>query len=315
MDWSRFGLDRVPFRSAVDTGGYFPSPVHEAALATVAAAFSRRQPLVLLDGPSGVGKSLVARKWLADLLPEVPRIVIPNATAERPADLFQAILFDLGQSYQGLSEQELRLAVTGHLLEATQTGFPTVLVLDEAQHLSVAALEEVRLFSNLETRDGTAVVTLLIAQPSLRKILARPTVRLFADRLCARITLEPLTFDQSAAYIRHHISVAGGVPSRWFTDEAIALLAAACGGIPRILNRVATVACALSAEVNTLPVDAEAVVEALTQLGLPLPPEEPGNKADEVVLPHPAQQVAVSPAQTQERHSRHRKAKRNSRAA
>jgi type II secretory pathway predicted ATPase ExeA len=316
VDWSRFGLDRVPFRPAVDTGGYFPAPTHEAALARIAAAFSRREPIVLLDGPSGVGKSLVARKWLEDLLPDVPRIVIPNAQAERAADLLQAILFDLGQPYLGLSEQELRLAMTGQLLEVAKRGFPTVLVIDEAQNLSSAALEEVRLLSNLETREGTAVVTLLIAQPGLRATLARPAARLCADRIASRITVDPLTPEESAAYIRHHISAAGGDAGQWFIEEAVSLLAAACRGIPRLLNRVALVACELSLQASALPVDAEAVVEALTQLGIPLPAEESEeNPADVVVLPHPAQADAPRSSLAPEQPSRKRKGKRNRRAA
>lgn len=316
MDWSRFGLDRVPFRPAVDTGSYFPAPAHEAALARIAAAFSRREPLILLDGPSGVGKSLVARKWLEDLLPDVPRIVIPNAQAERPADLLQAILFDLGQPYLGLSEQELRLAITGHLLEVAKRGFPTVLVVDEAQNLNSAALEEVRLLSNLETREGTAVVTLLIAQPDFRTILARPAARLCADRIASRISVEPLTPDESAAYIRHHISAAGGEAEQWFIEEAVSLLAMACGGIPRLLNRVAAVACELSVQANALPVDAEAVVEALTQLGIALPAEESEeNSADRVVMPPPAPTAASASSLAPKQPARKRNVKRGRRAA
>src|SRR5215218_4643054 len=172
VDWSHFGMDRPAFRPAVEPAAYYPAPAHEAALAALAAAFSRREPAVLIDGAPGVGKSIVARKWLHDLLPDVPRAIVPNARAERPADLLQAILFDLGKPYQGLSEQELRLAVTGHLLDAAAGGFPTVIVIDEAQHLSLAALEELRLLGNLETRQGAAAFAVLVAQQSLRAALA-----------------------------------------------------------------------------------------------------------------------------------------------
>ncbi|QJW93192.1 ExeA family protein [Frigoriglobus tundricola] len=186
MDWSHFGLDRPAFRPAVDPAAYFSAPSHDAARAALAAAFARREPAVLIDGPAGVGKSLVARKWLDDLLPDVPRALLPNAYADRPADLLQAILFDLGKPYQGLSEQELRLAVTGHLLDAATGAFPTVIVIDEAQHLSLAALEELRLLGNLETRQGVAAFAVLVAQPMLRDALRRPAYALFADRVAVR---------------------------------------------------------------------------------------------------------------------------------
>ena len=89
MDWSLFGMDRQPFRPAVDPDSYFPAVTHEEALAAVAAAFARRDPIVLIDGPAGVRKTLVARKWLEQLLPDVPLWFRRGANA--PAELLQAI--------------------------------------------------------------------------------------------------------------------------------------------------------------------------------------------------------------------------------
>jgi type II secretory pathway predicted ATPase ExeA len=288
VDWSHLGLDRQPFRAAVDPDSYFPSPSHEAALSAVAAAFSRRDPVVLLDGAPGVGKSLVARKWLEHLLPDVPRVVVPSARAERPAELLQAVLFDLGKPYQGLTEQELRLAATGHLLDlAVETGYPTVLVLDEAQHLGQTALEELRLLGNLETRGGIAVVALLVAQPALREVLRQPASGLFAQRVAAQVALEPLTADESVEYLRHQLRAAGGEPAAVFDGETTALLAGACGGIPRVLNRAATLALELAATAEAKVVDVEAALEALDRLGLQADAETP-DTADPVLLPHPA---------------------------
>src|SRR5207253_1725900 len=93
--------------------------------AALAAAFDRREPAVLIDGPPGTGKSLVARRWLERLPPDVPRVLLPNAHADRPAELLQAILFDLDRLYQGLTEQELRLAVTAAVLDAAAVGLLT----------------------------------------------------------------------------------------------------------------------------------------------------------------------------------------------
>jgi type II secretory pathway predicted ATPase ExeA len=298
VDWSRFGLDRPPFRPAVDSAAYFPAPSHEAALGTVAAAFARREPAVLIDGVSGVGKSLVVRKWLDDLLPDVPRVFVPNAHAERPADLLQAILFDLGKPYQGLSEQELRLAVTGHLLDSAACGFPTVIVLDEAQHLGAGALEELRLLGNLETRQGAVTFVVLVAQPELRTRLSRPAHALVADRVAVRCAVEPLSAEESAGYLRHQVSAAGGDPAKTFAEDAILLLASACGGIPRTLNRAAALAFELSALGETEAVDVEAALEALGQLGLTPPDEDGAGDGDAVLLPHPARVRKPKPAET-----------------
>jgi len=279
-------MDRPPFRPAVDPAAYFSAPSHDAALAALAAAFARREPAVLIDGPAGVGKSLVARKWLDDLLPDVPRALLPNAHADRPADLLQAILFDLGKPYQGLSEQELRLAVTGHLLDAATGGFPTVIVIDEAQHLSLAALEELRLLGNLETRQGATVFAVLVAQPMLRDALRRPAYALFADRVAVRCAVEPLTADESAEFLRHQVRAAGGAPAKVFDDDAVALLATVCGGSPRVLNRAAGLAFELAAGAGAEVVELEAVLEALGRLGI-APPDDDVGAGDAVLLPHP----------------------------
>jgi type II secretory pathway predicted ATPase ExeA len=287
VDWSHYGMERPPFRPAVDTTAYFAAPSHEAALAALAAAFARREPAVLIDGPSGVGKSIVARKWLDDLLPDVPRALLPNAHADRPGDLLQAILFDLGKPSQGLSEQELRLAVTGHLLDAAAGGFPTVIVIDEAQHLSLAALEELRLLGNLETRQGAAAFAVLVAQPVLREALRRPSYALFGDRVAVRQSIEALTIEESAGYLRHQVQAAGGDPAKVFDADAVSLLASICGGVPRLLNRAAGLAFELGAEAGAEVIDVEAALEALGRLGIAPPDEDDGPK-DAVLLPLPS---------------------------
>lgn len=287
MDWLRFGLARPAFRPAVDPDSYFPAAVHEAALAAVAAGFARRDPVVLLDGPPGTGKSLVARKWLGQLLPEVPRAVVPNVHAARPADLLQAILFDLSQPYQGLCEQELRLAVTAQLLQSSAgSGYPTVLLIDEAQQLTEMALEELRLLGNLETRHGAALFVLLVAQPVLREALDQPAHAALAQRVAVRVALEPLSADESADYLRHQVEAAGGDPATVFDDTAVSLLAAACGGVPRVLNQAAALAASLSADAGVELIDVEAALEALARLGREAPQSDGSEEPD--VLLHPA---------------------------
>jgi type II secretory pathway predicted ATPase ExeA len=287
VEWSYFGLDRQPFRPAVDPDSYFPAVSHEFALGAVAASFARRDPIVLIDGPSGVGKSLVARKWLEHLVPDVPRVIVPNTRAERPAELLQAILFDLGKPYHALSEQELRLAVTGHLLDsAGENPYPTVLVLDEAQDLSESVFEELRLLGNLETRRGTALFVVLVAQPRLRETLALPAYEPFAQRLAMQAAIAPLSGDESTGYIQHQVRAAGGEPEKVFTAEALALLAGACRGVPRLLNRAAALTLELAASGEAEQADVEATLEALDRLGLAsLEPDQP---TDPILLPHPA---------------------------
>lgn len=271
MEWSHFGADRPAFRPAVDPSAYYPAHAHEAARHALEAAFVRREPAVLIDGASGVGKSLVARKWLDDLMPLVPRVVVPCARAERPADLLQAVLFDMGKPYAGLSEQELRLAVTGHLLDAATGGFPTVFVLDEAQGLSQPALEELRTLFNLEVNGSAAVFAVLVAHPMLRDAFRRAAYGAIADRVAVRCEVEPLSVEDSVAYLCHQLRAAGANPEHVLHDSAAALLASACGGVPRVLNRAAAAAFELAHAAGAHAVDVEAAVGALEQLEIEVP--------------------------------------------
>jgi MSHA biogenesis protein MshM len=290
VDWSHFGLDRQPFRPAVDPAAYFPAAAHEAARTALAEGFARREPIALIDGPPGIGKTIVARKWLDDLVPDVPRAVVPNARAERPGELLQAILFDLALPFQGLSEQESRLALTGHLLDrAGECPYPTVLLLDEAHHLGEAVLEELRLLSNLETRSGAVIYAVLVANPNLRELIAAPRLEAFAQRLAVRAAIEPFSSEESHEYVRHQIRAAGGDPERVFSAEALALLSSACRGIPRLLNRAATLSLELATSGEAYQADAEAVLEALDRIGLGVTQAaELAEPVDPVLLPHPA---------------------------
>jgi type II secretory pathway predicted ATPase ExeA len=296
VEWSHFGLDRQPFRPAVDPSSYFPASSHEAARSALADAFARRDPLVLIDGADGVGKTIVARKWLEDLVSDVPRAVVPNARAAHPIELLQAILFDLTLPYQGLSEQETRLALTGHLLDrASECPYPTVVLLDEAHHLGGGALEELRSLGNLETRRGAALFAVLVAGPTLRERLARSELQPIAQRLAARAAIEPMTAEESAEYIRHQIRAAGGDPERVFSAEALPLLVGACRGVPRLLNRAAARSLELAAAGEAESADVEAVLESLASLGLTAPdlaePALLSGPVDPVLLPHPARTV------------------------
>lgn len=282
MDHAHFGLARRPFRPTPDTDAYFPAATHEAALTGLRHAFAARDGLALLDGDHGTGKTLVALRLLEGLDAAVPRVLIPASRFARPADLHQAILFDLGAEYRGLTEQELRLAVTEKLLGQLVEGHPTVIVLDEAQHLTADLLEEVRLLGNLESRSAKAAFVVLVAQPQLRERLAAPELAAFAQRVAARCRVEPLTAEESAEFVRHQLKAAGGRPDALVTDEALAVLAGRCKGLPRLLNQTAYLAFTLAAAAGADAVDAEAAVEALAQLGLAEPHDEP------TLIPHPA---------------------------
>src|SRR6185436_16109443 len=145
-----------------DTDSYFPATSHEAALHRLERALDDDEGLLLLTGDAGSGKTMVARRLLEGLEEHVRCVLLTNSHVARNGDLLQAILFDLGLPYQGLTEQVARLAVTESCLEFYREGGKTLIVVDEAHHLHADTLEELRLLSNLEGNGGKAVQVLLV---------------------------------------------------------------------------------------------------------------------------------------------------------
>jgi type II secretory pathway predicted ATPase ExeA len=268
MYQSHFGLRQRPFRSTPDPAAYFPAATHEHALALIRQALADDEPIALLTGEPGLGKTLLAALLLDRLGEDVSRVFITNGHLHCPADLFQAVLYDLGLPYEGKREQELRLAVTDRLLSDYATGRRTVLVIDEAHHLMPDLLEELRLVGNLETPTGRAVQTILVAQPLINDTLRRPDLRALAQRLTVRAEIGRLTQTESADYVVHQFRVAGARPDALIDDEAVALLARGADGIPRVLNQAGHLALALTFQAEAGRVEAEGVLEAFGRLGI-----------------------------------------------
>jgi type II secretory pathway predicted ATPase ExeA len=286
MYLSHFGLRQRPFRSTPDPAAYYPATGHEEALHQLRQAIDDDEPIAILTGEPGTGKTLVAAQLLERFGDDVSRVFVTNGHMQKRADLFQAILYDLGLPYEGRSEQELRLALTERLLADYGEGRRTVLVIDEAHHLPADLLEELRLLGNLETPHGRAVQTVLIAQPQLLETLRRPDLRALSQRLTVRIELCRLTPEESADYVNHQLRIAGARPEALIDDEALALVARASEGVPRVINQIAHLALTLTSDAGDGRMDAEGVLEATSRMGIELS-DEAGETAEVVVEPQP----------------------------
>src|SRR5262249_51876445 len=155
-------------------------------------------------------------------------------------------------------EQELRLRLTDFLLENYAAGKRMVLIVDEAQHLDVDLLEELRLLANLEARQARAIQVVLAGQPALVETLRRPEMRALSQRLAGRAGLQPLRVEEAAVYLLHQLRTAGGGPEDILSDEALEILARGGQGVPRLLNQAAHQALALAYAAGSVSVDAEA---------------------------------------------------------
>ncbi|MGH7173305.1 MAG: ExeA family protein [Gemmataceae bacterium] len=265
---THFGLRQRPFPATPDPARYYPSTSHERAIARLLGGLADGEGVLALTGAPGTGKTLLCHCLLERLGSRSSIVFLTNSHVGNRAGLLAAILFDLSLPYEGRGEQEMRLALTDHLLRGYEQGCGSILILDEAQHLTPDLLEELRLLGNLEARSGKALQVVLVGQPALMATLRRPELTALGQRLAIRAEVEPLALQEAADYLLHHLRIAGGRPERLFADEALELLSRQTRGVPRLLNQAAHQALNLAAEAGAAQVDAEAALEALALLGL-----------------------------------------------
>jgi general secretion pathway protein A len=236
-----YGLREPPFSITPDPRFVFLSERHRDALAHLLYGIGQGGGggFVQLTGEVGTGKTTLCR-LLLEQLPENTRVALVLNPRLSPLELLETICeelrLDISQrrgSLKGLVD-----ALNTYLLEAYAQGLRVVLIIDEAQNLSAEALEQVRLLTNLETPTQKLLQIILLGQPELREMLARPELRQLAQRITARYHLTPLDADETEAYLRHRLAVAGA--SRFpFTKLAVRKLHEHSGGVPRLINVIA----------------------------------------------------------------------------
>ena len=234
---SFFGLNEKPFSITPDPRYLFLSERHAEALAHLVYGINEAGGFIQLTGEVGTGKTTVVRSLLtqAPKHAEIALILNPRMT---PAEFLLAICEELGIGVPEGSEQSLKDLVdllSLHLLNSHADGKRIVLVVDEAQNLSVEVLEQVRLLTNLETETQKLLQIILIGQPELRELLGRTDLRQLAQRITGRYHLDPLSPEESSAYVRHRLRVAGATRDV-FSNGALSEINRLSGGVPRLIH-------------------------------------------------------------------------------
>lgn len=271
MYLAHYGLAEPPFSITPDPRFVFLGERHRDALAHLLFGITQGGGggFVQLTGEVGTGKTTLSRLLLGQL-PENARVALVLNPRQDPVQLLETVCEELHLDVEGRRGNAKALvdALNAHLLEAYAQGLRVVLVVDEAQALPVETLEQVRLLTNLETDTQKLLQVILIGQPELRDMLARPGLRQLAQRITARFHLTPLDAAGTADYLRHRFRVAGGQHFP-FDAGAVQRLHQRSGGIPRLVNVIAERALLAGYARDRATIDAALVEEAAREA---LPP-------------------------------------------
>ena len=232
-----YNLQRNPFDITPDPSFLFLTAKHNEALASLYYGVKRRKGFVVLTGEVGTGKTVLVR-CLLELLQRanVAFAYVFNPRLS-PMEFLQYVAGDFRLATAGKSKGDLFLDLSNYLITRHQKGGITVLVVDEAHHLSPDVLEEVRLLTNLETRQAKLLQILLVGQQELDEKLDSIDLRQLKQRIALRSHLSSLDLDETRGYVYRRLQIAGSSnPSETFPMETIVELHRQSRGYPRLIN-------------------------------------------------------------------------------
>src|SRR5262245_49802767 len=256
-----FGLATKPFELTPDPKFLFLTPGHREALAQLTYGIQEQKGFMLMTGEVGTGKTTLLRTLVQRLDGQVNSAFIMNSTL--PFDeMLEYTLADLGVPDSHGTRAQRLITLSRYLVEQRRAKRKTVLIVDEAQNLTIETLEQIRLLSNFETTSEKLVQIILSGQPELHAKLQLGALRQLKQRIGLRCQLVPMTAEQTGQYITSHLRVAGA-SRQLFTEAGVRRIAAYSGGVPRVVNMISD-HCLLIAYADQTPtVDGEVVKRAI----------------------------------------------------
>lgn len=232
---SFFKLTCKPFDLVPNPDFMFLSKTHKKAMTYLDYGIRERVGFVLLTGEIGSGKTTIIRELIDKHLQRVVLAKVFNTNVDS-VQLLSMINDDFGLPVQGKDKIELLRNLNHFLVEQYGKGNQPLLIIDEAQNLQLETLEEIRMLSNLETSDSKLLQIILVGQPELRTLLAKPELRQLRQRISIQCNLQPLNRQEVEQYIFHRLQVAGNRDALRFVPQALDLIFRYCCGIPRLIN-------------------------------------------------------------------------------
>jgi general secretion pathway protein A len=234
-----YQLKENPFNVTADPNFFFSSKCHSEAMSNLAYGIEQRKGIVVITGEIGTGKTTLCRKLLRQSNPGTKFALILNPNFSE-LELLQVILHDLGVRTRKKDKVGLMQALNNFLLKESTRGHNIVLIIDEAQNLTISQLEQIRLLSNLETEKEKLLQIVLVGQPELYDHLQLPEIRQLRQRIAVYFHMRPLEKADIKSYIYHRLTKVMRDPDALhnivFTENAVDLIYKYSQGSPRTIN-------------------------------------------------------------------------------
>jgi len=229
-----YGLKEKPFSLLPDPAFLYLSRQHEMAITLLEYSLENQAGFCVITGKAGTGKTTLLRRLLNQIGDDVSIGLITN-THHSFGELLRWILHAFSLDGGGDNRARQHRVFTDYLIGQYAKNRRTMLIIDEAQNMSAAALEELRMLSNINSEKDLLLQVILVGQPPLRELLQHPELEQFAQRVAVDYHLDGLSGEETRGYIRHRLRVAGG-EHELFTDDACEAVFVHSGGIPRLVN-------------------------------------------------------------------------------
>ncbi len=232
-----YGFKENPFNLTPNSKFFFASHKHSEALDSLVYSINQRKGFVVITGEIGSGKTTVCRTLLSRLDRHTQVALITN-TNLNSKDLLMMVLEDLGIEFSNGSKSKLLSQLNTYLIDQIKQDNNVVLIIDEAQNLKPAVLEEIRMLSNLETETEKLIQIILLGQPELKQKLALSQLEQLRQRVAVYFHLSPLTEGETKEYVQHRLKIASGTDHQYMTEEALQLIFKFSNGVPRLINQI-----------------------------------------------------------------------------
>lgn len=261
-----FDLKENPFRLTPDLDFLFLSHTHSRAMTYMDCSTWNHEGIVVVTGEVGAGKTILIKKFLAELPGSVTVAKIFQTQLDE-VEFLQAVLVEFGQNPFNLGKVQLMDMLNTFMIESYSQFNQIVLIVDDAQNLSPRVLEEIRMLSGLETDKEKILNVILVGQPELNETLESPGLEQLLQRIKLRVNIEPLNKSETRGYISHRLQVAGLGKRKLFTEECYPIIYKFTQGIPRLINSLCDTALTVAYADDKKTVGKKNILDSVEELG------------------------------------------------